>query len=220
MLRSESSEENMAKIVIIGASNSIGVELFVQALRRGHSVTAVLRNQQEFTRQQENKRAVIGPAVDQEVLNRAVAGQDIVCWTLGIKPTSKPVTAFSEDTQCLLRAMKNANVRRLICVTGIGGGDSRGHGGFFYDRIINPLLLRTIYEDKDRQENLIKASDTDWIIVRPGFLTDGPLTQRYRVHTDLTGVTARKISRADVAHFILENIGSREYVGKTPLLTY
>jgi putative NADH-flavin reductase len=180
----------------------------------------VLQNRQGFTRQQENRRAVIGPVVDQEVLNRAVAGQDIVCWTLGIKPTRKPVTAFSEDTQRLLRAMKYANVRRLICITGIGGGDSRGHGGFFYDRIVNPLLLRTIYEDKDRQEDLIKASDTDWIIVRPGFLTNGPLTRRYRVLTDLTGVTAGKISRSDVAHFMLENITSKEYVGKTPLLTY
>jgi putative NADH-flavin reductase len=210
----------MAKIVIIGASHGIGVQLFVQALRHGHSVTAVLRNQQGVIRKNETRRTVIGPVIDQQGLNRAVEGQDIVCWTLGIKPTRKPVTVFSEDTQCLLRAMKDANVRRLICVTGIGGGESRGHGGFFYDRIVNPLMLRTIYEDKDRQEELIKASDTDWIIVRPGFLTDGPLTQRYRVLTDLTGVTAGKISQADVAHFMLENIVSKVYLGKTPLLTY
>jgi putative NADH-flavin reductase len=210
----------MAKIVIIGASRGIGVELFVQALLRGHSVTAVFRSQQGFTKQQENMRTGIGPDIDQEGLNKAVAGQDIVCWTLGIKTTRKPVTVFSEDTQRLLRAMKDANVRRLICVTGIGGVDSRGHGGFFYDRIINPLLLRTICEDKDRQEELIKASDTDWIIVRPGFLTNGRLTRRYRILNDLTGVTAGKISRADVAHFMLENIVSREYVGKTPLLSY
>ena len=65
--------------------------------------------------------------------------------------------------------MKMAGVRRLICVTGIGAGDSKGHGGFLYDRIFNPLLLKTIYEDKDRQESLIKASDVDWVIVRPGF---------------------------------------------------
>jgi putative NADH-flavin reductase len=209
----------MAKIVIIGTSRGIGVELFVQALLRGHSVTAVFRSQQGFTKQEENMRTGIGPDIEQEGLNKAVAGQDIVCWTLGIK-TRKPVTVFSEDTQRLLRAMKDANVRRLICVTGIGAGDSRGHGGFFYDRIINPLLLKTIYEDKDRQEELIRASDTDWIIVRPGFLTNWPLTRHYRVLTDLTGVTAGKISRADVAHFMLENIVSREYVEKTPFLTY
>jgi putative NADH-flavin reductase len=210
----------MAKIVILGASRGIGLELLDQSLKQGHYVTALIRNPHWFNRRHERLRTVIGNVVDEEALNKAVAGQDVVCWTIGIKPTRDPVTVFSEGARRLLRAMKEANVRRLICVTGIGAGDSRGHGGFFYDRIINPLLLRTIYDDKDRQEELIRASDTDWIIVRPGFLTNGPLTRSYRVFTELSGVTAGKISRADVAHFMLENITSKEYVGKTPLLTY
>jgi putative NADH-flavin reductase len=210
----------MANIVIIGASSGIGMELLDQSFQRGHNVKAMFQITPSFYMRHERLRAVIGNVVAQEALNRAIAEQDVVCWTLGIKPTWKPVTIFSEGTEHLLRAMKDANVSRLICVTGIGAGDSRGHGGFFYDRIINPILLRTIYEDKDRQEELIRASDLDWTIVRPGFLTNGPLTQSYRVLTDLTGVRARKISRADVAHFILENIASKEYVGKTPLLTY
>src|SRR5262249_39352902 len=210
----------MANIVILGASSGIGLELLDQALQRGHNVTALIRNPQKFSRRHERLRTVIGNVVIQEALNKAIAGQDVVCWMIGIKPTMKPVTVFSERARRLLQAMREANVTRLICVTGIGAGDSRGHGGFFYDHIINPLLLRTIYEDKDRQEELIRASDTDWIIVRPGFLTNGPLTRNYRCLTDLSGVTAGKISRADVAHFIIENITSREYVGKTPLLTH
>jgi putative NADH-flavin reductase len=210
----------MANIAIIGASRGIGLELLDQALQQGHRVTALCRSQQGLARRHENLQTVIGNAVDQEILNTAVAGQNAVCWSIGIKPTLKPVTVFSEGTRCLLRAMKDANVRRLICVTGIGAGDSRGHGGFFYDRIINPLLLRTMYEDKNRQEELIRASDIDWTIVRPGFLTNWPLTRHYRVLTDLTGITAGKISRADVAHFMLENLISREYIRKTVLLTY
>jgi putative NADH-flavin reductase len=110
-------------------------------------------------------------------------------------------------------------VRRLICVTGIGAGDSRGHGGFLYDRIVNPLLLKTIYQDKDRQEALIRASHTDWTMVRPGFLTNGPRTGSYRVLTDLKGVTAGRISRADVAHFMLAELAANRYLGQTPLLT-
>ena len=83
-------------------------------------------------------------------------------------------------------------MRRLICVTGIGAGDSRGHGGFLYDRVIAPFLLKTIYQDKDRQEALIRASGTDWTMVRPGFLTNGPLTGKYRLLTDLTGAPPAK----------------------------
>lgn len=210
----------MANIVIIGASRGIGLVLLDQAFQQGHSVTALFRNPQSFSMRHERLRTVIGNVVDQETLNKAITGQDVVCWTIGTKPTWKPVTVFSDGTSRLLRAMKEAKVRRLICVTGIGAGDSRGHGGFFYDWIVNPLLLRKIYEDKDRQEALIRASEAEWIIVRPGFLTNGPLTGKYRVISDLSGVSAGKISRADVANFMLENIASNEYVGKTLLLTY
>jgi putative NADH-flavin reductase len=119
----------------------------------------------------------------------------------------------------VLESTGQLDVRRFICVTGIGAGDSKGHGGFLYDRLFKPLFLRTIYEGKDRQEALIRASGTDWTIVRPGFLTNGPLTKKYQVITDLTGVTAGKISRADVAHFILEELVANRYLGQTPLLT-
>jgi uncharacterized protein YbjT (DUF2867 family) len=110
--------------------------------------------------------------------------------------------------------------QKLIAVTGIGAGDSKGHGGFLYDRVVNPLLLGTIYEDKDRQESIIKASDIEWLIVRPGFLTNDPRTGKYRAIENLSGVTAGKISRLDVADFILKQLIAPTYFGKTPLLTY
>jgi putative NADH-flavin reductase len=81
-------------------------------------------------------------------------------------------------------------------------------------------LLKTIYEDKDRQEELVRNSDLEWVVVRPGFLTNKPLTGTYRALTELQGVTAGKISRADVAHFILSEIKEKAYLFKTPLLTY
>ena len=84
-------------------------------------------------------------------------------------------------------------------MTGIGVGDSKAHGGFLYDKIVHPILLKTIYEDKNIQEDLVKESGLEWVIVRPGFLTNGPLSGKYRVLTDLIRVKAGKISRADVA---------------------
>jgi putative NADH-flavin reductase len=207
-------------ILIIGASQGIGRQLLDQALVARHTVTAMARHTAKIPQPREGLRVLAGDILDPAVVRQALAGQEAVCLTIGVGITFKPVTVFSRGTQNVLAAMAEQGLRRLMVVTGIGAGDSKGHGGFLYDRIFNPLLLRTIYEDKDRQEALIRAADADWTIVRPGFLTNGPLTGKYRVISDLTGVTAGKISRADVAHFMLQELAENRYLGQTPLLTY
>lgn len=207
-------------LLIIGASRGIGRQLLEQALQAGYEVTAMARHLEKLPWQQDGLRVMAGDILDPQQVRQAVAGQEAVCLTIGIGVTWKPVTVFSRGTENVLAAMAGHGVRRLVCVTGIGAGDSAGHGGFLYDRIFKPLLLKTIYEDKDRQEALIRASDTDWTIVRPGFLTNGPLTGKYRVLTDLQGVTAGRISRADVAHFILQEILTDRYVRQITLVTY
>jgi putative NADH-flavin reductase len=207
-------------LLIIGATRGIGFQLFEQALQAEHVITALVRDLQKMPKQHDRLRVVQGDILDLGAVQRAMAEQEAVCVTIGIGITWKPVTVFSQGTRNVLEAMLQQGVRRLICITGIGAGDSKGHGGFLYDRLFNPLLLKAIYEDKDRQEALIRASDTDWTIVRPGFLTNGPLTKKYQVITDLTGITAGKISRADVAHFILEELATNRYLGQAPLLTY
>jgi putative NADH-flavin reductase len=207
-------------LLILGASRGIGLQLLQQSLQAGHVITAVARHVQDLASQPERLRTISGDILDAGMIREAMAGQEAVCLTIGVGVTFKPVTVFSQGTKNVLAAMAEHGVRRLICITGIGAGDSKGHGGFLYDRIFRPLLLKTIYEDKDRQEALIKASATDWTIVRPGFLTNGPLTGKYQVLTDVSGVTAGKISRADVAHFLLAELSANRYLGQTPLLTY
>jgi putative NADH-flavin reductase len=207
-------------LLIIGASRGIGAQLLTQSLSAGHAATAVARHFQEVPLQAERLRVISGDILDETRVREAMAGQEAVCLTIGVGLTRKSVTVFSQGTKNVLGAMAEHGVRRLICITGIGAGDSRGHGGFLYDRIFQPLLLKTIYADKDRQEALIRASDTDWTIVRPAFLTNGPLTGNYRVLTELSGVTAGRISRADVAHFLLAELSANRYLGQTPLLTY
>jgi putative NADH-flavin reductase len=207
-------------ILIIGASRGIGRELLKQSLSAGHVVTALARHFKELPAHMERLRAISGDILDEPTIREVMAGQEAVCLTIGVGVTRKPVTVFSRGAQNVLAAMVEHGVRRLLCITGIGAGDSKGHGGFLYDRIFQPLLLKTIYDDKDRQEALIRASDTDWTIVRPAFLTNGPLTGHYRVVTDLTGITAGRISRADVAHFMLGELSDNRYLGQTPLLTY
>ena len=206
-------------ILIVGATRGIGRQLLEQALTSGHTLTALVRNPQKLSLQHERLKILRGDILDAAPVGGSMAGQEAVCCTIGVKVPGIPETLFSEGTKNLLHAMKETGVKRLICVTGIGAGDSKGHGGFLYDYIFLPTLLRTVYADKDRQESLIMASDVDWTIVRPGFLTNGPLTENYRILTNMTGVTAGRISRSDVAHFMLKELQLKQYLRQTPLLT-
>ena len=207
------------KVLVIGGTRGTGREVVAAAHAAGHEVTLLARNAERISLPVTGVRVVVGDAGDADDIERAVAGQDAVVWTVGVGPTRRPVHLFSRSTRFLLAAMARHGVRRLMCVTGIGAGDSRCHGGFLYDRIVQPLFLRTVYEDKDRQEALLRGSDVDWTIVRPGTLTNGPATGFARALTDLEGVAAGKVSRADVAAFIVENLETGEFRRTTVLLT-
>lgn len=208
------------RIAVIGASQGVGLELLKIALEEGHEVTALLRDPSRLSIAHARLKIVRGDILEAASVAAATSGQDAVCVCIGIPPTRKPVTVFSQGIGNVLAAMKREPHQKLIAVSGIGAGDSKGHGGFFYDRVINPLLLATIYADKDRLESIIKASSVQWLVVRPGFLTNGPRTGKYRVMENLAGVTAGKISRLDVADFMLKQLATPTLFGKTPLLTY
>jgi putative NADH-flavin reductase len=216
------------RIAIIGASRGIGAELLKAAIEEGHEVTALVRDPDALDISTPRLKVIKGDILDPSSVAAAlakpigtiIAGQDAICVCIGIPPTRKPVDVFSRGTQNILNAIGKESNQKLILVTGIGAGESKGHGGFFYDRILNPLLLATNYADKDRAESIVKASNVEWLIVRPGFLTNGPRTGKYRAIENLSGVTAGKISRADVADFILKQLVSPTYFGKTPLLMY
>jgi len=202
-------------VLIIGVTRGIGRCLADRAVEAGEQVTVLVRDPSRFSHPPPNLRVVRGDILDPSSVEEAVQGQEAVCIVIGIPPTRKPVNVFSQGARNVLDAMKRHRVNRLVCVTGIGAGDSRGHGGFLYERIVQPLLLKTIYADKEKQEEIVRASGVAWTVVRPGFLTDGARTGRYRVITDMTGVRARKISRADVADYLLKEMQTGTDVGKT-----
>jgi putative NADH-flavin reductase len=208
------------RIAIIGASRGIGAELLKAAIAAGHEITALVRDPATLNISPPRLKVIKGDILDPSSVATAIAGQEAICICIGIPPTRKPVDVFSRGTQNILDAIGKESNPKLILVTGIGAGESKGHGGFFYDRILNPLLLATNYADKNRAESIVKASNIDWLIVRPGFLTNDPCTGKYRVIDNLSGVTAGKISRADVADFILKQLASPTHFGKTPLLMY
>ena len=206
------------KVLIIGATGATGKILMREALAQGHKVTALARNPSAVASEDPRLRVVEGNALDVSSLEAAVAGQDAVLSALGTR-SARPTTLFSESTHNVIGAMDKHGVRRLVCITGIGVGDSKGHVGFLYDRIIRPFVVRNVYEDKERQEEAIKQSDLDWVIVRPARLTDEPAKGEYGVY--LKGsYKAKTISRADVAAFMLAQLTDDTYVHKTPVISY
>ena len=208
------------KILIFGASKGIGHQLLKLALDEGHEVTALLRYPDKFKVTDPHLHVNKGDILDRSSVSDAVGGQDAICVCIGIPPTFKPVEVFSKGIKNVIASIEKNSEQKLIVITGIGAGDSSGHGGFLYDRVFKPLLLKEIYKDKDREELLIRESHTHWMIVRPGFLTNGPRTGKYRVIEDLKGITAKKISRLDVADFMLKELKMPTHFKKTLLVTY
>ena len=212
----------MAKLLVIGASRGIGLETVKAALRAGHSVRALARSAANIPIQNAGLDKVSGDALDSDTVRNALEDVEAVIQTLGVDVSPRAIfehtTLFSQSTRILVDAMKAAGVKRLIVVTGLGAGDSRGHGGLLYDAVVFPLLLKRVYDDKDVQEWIIRSSGLDWTIVRPGLLTNRPATGRYRVLTASKDWRFGAISRADVADFLVRQIDDRALIGTTPLL--
>ncbi|MET3579827.1 putative NADH-flavin reductase [Mesorhizobium robiniae] len=124
-------------------------------------------------------KVVVGDALDEASVRRALRDRDVVISALGTPASPlREVTLLSSATRVLVNAMKAENIRRLVAITGIGAGDGAGHGSFLFDRVIFPLLLRRVYADKNRQEDIVRASGLDWVLVRPSFSTTSPAAER------------------------------------------
>ena len=212
----------MANVLIIGASRGIGLETARAAVRAGHSVRALARSGAGIPIQDANLSKVSGSALDPVTIRNVLRDIDVVIQTLGVDFSPRLVfegtKLFSESTRILVDAMKGAGLKRLIAVTGLGAGDSRGHGGLLYDVVVFPLLLKRVYDDKDVQEWIIKSSGLDWTIVRPGLLTNSDPTGIYRVLTAPKDWRFGMISRADVADFLVRQVDDHVLIGTTPLL--
>lgn len=154
-------------------------------------------------------------------LRQARKGRGAVVSALGtLASPFREVTFLSTATRALVSAMKSEQVSRLVAITGIGAGDSAGHGGFVFDRLIFPLLLRKVYADKNWQEAIIGDSGLDWVLVRPSVLNGKPGRDTIRALTDLGQFHGGTISRADVAKFVLDRVNDGTWLHRSPLITW
>lgn len=209
----------MSRVLIIGASKGIGLATTSQALERGHTVRALARSADGIALSSQRLEKMRGDALNSQDVEAALDGVDVViqCLGVGLGDLFRPVHLFSEATRVLIAAMTAKGVARLIAVTGFGAGDSRASISCL-QRIPFQLVFGRAYQDKSVQEQLIKESALDWTIVRPGVLTAGRPTGRYKVLDEPAQWRNGIISRQDVADFLVRQIEDRSFVGKAPVL--
>ena len=180
-------------------------------------MTALARRPEKFDIRNEHLAVVRGDVLDPTSVEAAVRGQDAVLCALGHNRWLGPSRILSTGTANIVNAMAAHGVKRFICETSLGVGDSFGRMGLYYTLFVIPFILPFYYWDKGRQEAVIRASAAEWTIVRPGALTNGPQKGVYRCNSHVGSfIWTVRISRADVAAFMLDQLTDDTYLRASP----
>ena len=208
------------KLTVFGSTGGTGQQVVKQALTQGHELTVLVRDPERLKQKEENLHVVQGNVLDFALVEQSLQGQEAVICNLGASPADKD-SLRAKGTENIIRAMEKTGVRRFVCQSALGVGNSRALLPFHYKYLLVPLMLRNVYADHESQEKLIKKSQLDWVIVRPAILTDGELTGSYEQAVALDNSTVKlKISRADVADFMLKQLTKNTYLHKAPCISY
>jgi len=220
------------RLVIFGPTGGTGRRLVERAIAEGHEVTAFVRNPSRMTARHQRLKIIVGDAFDPGQVREAVAGNEAAISVLGSREPSNPLHpnrpgdphgVASAGAANIVAAMKEHGLRRFVCQTAWGVGESKHHPGFagaFFMKVLVPPLLRDEYADKEEQERIVRESDLEWVIVRPMILTNGPWTNDYRTAGDLKPGRRPYISRADVADFLTRQLTDDTFVRRTPAIGY
>jgi putative NADH-flavin reductase len=209
------------KLLIIGATGKTGIELIKQALAEGHHITALVRNPGKLKISHPWLRIVKGNILDCNKVDEVVQGQDAVLSALGHKRFFIYTNILSEGTKNIIAAMEKHQVKRFICITTLGINDSRFKLGLYYTLFVIPVIVFFYFMDKAKQEKLIRNTNLNWTIVRPGQLTNGRRRGHYRHGADVGNyILTKMISRADVAHFMLSQLNDASYLQKVVGIVY
>ncbi len=207
------------RVIVFGATGSIGRHLVANALSQGHQVRAFARNPAVLGLDHPNLLLCPGDVFDATAVSAAIKGCNGVLVALGSSKVTSKVR--SAGTRNIVRAMEQQGVKRLVCQTTLGVGDSQANLNFFWKYLMFGLILRTVLKDHVAQEAIVKRSGLDWVIARPAAFTDGPATGRYKQgFTPNESKLTLTISRADVANFMLQQLTDDRYLHRTPGLSY
>jgi len=206
------------KILVIGATGLTGTHLLKHLLADGHEVTAFVRDPSKLSVQNPKLKVAQGEARDAASIDRAVQGQDAVISAFG------PRSIKADDLQevfmrNLVAAMTKNGVKRLVNLSAMGAGNSRAGAPFIMRKIILPLFLGKMFEDKDKGEVYLLGSTLDYVNVRPGRLTNGPARGGVKASLDYKDLKS-VMSREDLALFMIAQLKNAEWVRKSPLIGY
>ncbi|UIR57417.1 SDR family oxidoreductase [Sphingobacterium sp. SRCM116780] len=201
------------KVIIFGATGTVGIEIVRQALAMGHEVTAFVRNPEKLVQIKDNSLSIYpGDVAHLPDVEEALNHQDAVLCALGDGKVGK---IRGIGTHNIIQAMDKMGIKRLICQTTLGMGESYGNLNFIWKHIMFGMLLKKAFQDHQAQEHYILNSQLDYTLVRPSALIDGAVTKGYQVGFDgKYKKLSLKITRADVADFMLRQLESRDYSKK------
>ena len=200
----------MLKIAVIGANGRTGKEIVKQSLAAGHEVIALARRPEALNIEHPKLEIRRADVFDQTSLETALAGNiDAVVSAIGEAKISKPTTLYSQSAVNTITAMRKMRIRRLICIASSGYVDDAQQPFWvrFLQKNVLQRIFRYVYEDTMRMEKIVQVSALDWTIVRPPRLTNAARTGVYRIQKEVVAKGA-KISRADLADYIVKNINN------------
>jgi len=206
------------RLFILGATGGTGRQLIDQALARGHQVTAFVRSPEKLEARREGLRVHQGDPREAVALTAALGGHDAVLSALGPPELEPPgfgrSTILPDSARSTVSAMQSSGIRRLLIVSAAILFEDLG----LLAALLRRTLLRNVVVGSGEMERMVTASDLDWTIVRPPRLTNGPLTRRYHVADNRFPPGKQTLSRADVAHFLLDELAQdahlRQIVGQ------
>ncbi len=200
------------KVLIFGANGKTGQTVVKRAIAAGHEVTAFVRSSEQTD--VPNAKLAKGDATNRADVNAAMQGQDAVIDTIGGKTPYKDTDLEASAAATIIASMKTYGVRRLIATSMLGVGDSKENAPF-YERLLVATFLRGADKDKSAMEAEVAASGLNWTILRPAILTDGEATGDVKVFPEGTDEKAHKITRADVAEFMVQQLSATNYLHQT-----
>jgi putative NADH-flavin reductase len=205
------------RLLILGATGPTGRHLLDQALAARHEVTALVRNALRLTIAHPHLAVAVGDVTDSKALDQVMRDKDAVLSALGAGNSLRSEVA-SRAMAALIPAMRAQALKRVIFLSAFGVGDSFEQASLL-QRLAYRTLLRQIFADKAKADAMLRASDLDWTLVYPTLLTNGARTGTHRAGERLAMKGMARISRADVAAFMLAQLATDEWHRRTAVIS-